>query len=363
MSVGQYRRIGQGGRRRTLRLVSPRTWTLWTVSRSCLAYVLAIDTAAVGAIALTAALVPINSCHLIWFGALAAASIVHLELTLGIERLRELHTESNTYTNLKSIWTFAGLLVLPPPLVATLIALTYTHMWFRVSRRIVPHRWVFAASNVITASTAGGAILHAAFPDTYPSLPSGWIGFAVVVATAATRWIVNRVLTSFAVVLMYPGTALRGSFGPMADNLIEYGSLALGILVASTLDDPAYLLALIIPVVVVHRGLMLHQFEHAAHRDRSTGLHNAGFWYELAGKALARATHQRTKAGLLLVHIDNHHWISTRYRPDAGDRVLRLVADVLRAALRRDDLAGRLAGENLVLLLTDVDATDLATMA
>src|SRR5262249_45268868 len=160
------------------------------------------------AIALTAALVPINSHHLIWFGALAAASIVHLELTLGIERLRELHTESNTYVNLKSIWTFAGLLVLPPPLVATLVALTYTHMRFRVSRRIVPHRWVFAASNVIIASTAGGAVLLAAFPGTYPSLPSGWIGFAVVVAAAITRQIVNRSLTCFAVVLMYAGTTL-----------------------------------------------------------------------------------------------------------------------------------------------------------
>src|SRR5215207_8344134 len=212
MSVGHGRRVSQG-RGQPLRFVKPPAWMLWQVSRPCLAYVLFVDTAAVAAIALTAGLVPVAPHHLMWFAVLALASIAHLELTLGIERLRELHTEGNTYTNLKSIWTFAGLLVLPPPLVATLIALTYAHVWFRVSRRIVPHRWVFSASNVVLASTAGGAVL-VTLTDAYPSVPASWRGFGVVLLAAAARWIVNRVLTSLAVVLMYPETTLRASFGP-----------------------------------------------------------------------------------------------------------------------------------------------------
>jgi len=132
-------------------------------------------------------------------------------------------------------------------------------VWFRVSRRIVPHRWVFSASNVVLASTAGGAVL-VTLTDAYPSVPASWQGFGVVLLAAAARWIVNRVLTSLAVVLMYPGATLRSSFGPASDNVIEYGALALGVLVARTMDDPAYLLALAIPILVVHRGLMLLLF-------------------------------------------------------------------------------------------------------
>ena len=361
MSVGYGLRASTDRRFTAFRLIGPRTWSLWTVSRPFLIYVLVIDIAAVAVFALTATKVAVGSRDLAWFAGLAGASIVHLELMRSTERLRELHAEGNIYTNLKSVWTFAGLLVLPPPLVAALIVVTYTHMWFRVGKKITLHRWVFSACNVALASAAGAVILAAAYPLTYPELPRGLSGFGVVAAAAVARWLVNSALSGAALMLMSPGEmSPRRAFGPGQDDLIEFGSLGLGVLAAALLVyDPAFLLALAIPVVVVHRGLLLHQFEHAAHRDCTTGLHNAGFWHELAGKALERASRLQTTAGLLLIHLDGFKATNDRV---AGDLVLRRVADTLRAEVRRDDLVGRLTEDEFVILAPEIAAADLASL-
>jgi diguanylate cyclase (GGDEF)-like protein len=364
MNVGQRGRISIGQQGQVPRLVNPRAWSLWATPRPFLAYVLIVDAAAVAVIALTATFVLPTTRHLVWFGTLAIASILHMELTLGIERLRELHTEGHTYTNLKSIWIFAALLVLPPLLVAAMVALTYTYMWCRVNRRIVPHRWAFSACNVVLASAAGGAVLYASSPATYPSLPGGWVGFAVIVIAAIVRWIVNRVCTSVGLMLSQPGrTTPWAAFGPATDNLVEFCSLSLGVLVATVLDDPAFLLALAIPIVVIHRGLMSHQFGHGIHRDRITGLYNASFWYEMAAKALERSTKERTKASLLMIHVDNYRTVTDQYGPQAGNRLLRQVADTLKAELGPDDFGGRLAGEDFVLLFSTTDPAQAAAVA
>lgn len=328
-------------------------------------YVLFADLAALAVVALTATMVPVGGRDLVLFAALAGASILHLEVMRGIERLRELHTHGRVFTNLKSVWTFAGLLVLPPPLVAALIAITYLHMWFRINRRMILHRWVFAACNVMLASAAAGAVLAIAFPATYPELPHGLLGFAAVAGAGVMRWIVNSTLTGFALMLMNPGTmSARSAFGPAEDNLIEFGSLGLGVLAAVIIVfDPAFLLALAIPVAVVHRGLLLHQFEHAAHRDRATGMHNAGFWHELAFQALERAGQLKSSAGLLLIHLDNFNALNDFHGTVIGERVLRRVSDSLKAELRGEDLVGRLTQEEFVILIPGATDVELEAVA
>jgi diguanylate cyclase (GGDEF)-like protein len=358
-------RVSRDARTRTFHLVWPWQWSLWGASRPFMIYVLICDVAALAVVALTMRLVPVGGQDLVWFAALASASIMHLEVMRGIERLRELHTHGRVFTNLKSVWTFAGLLVLPPPLVAALIAITYVHMWFRINRRMILHRWVFAACNVILASTAAGAVLVVAYPQSYPELPHGLLGFAAVAGAGVVRWLVNTILTGIALVLMNPGTmSLRTAFGSPEDNLIEFGSLGLGVLAAVIIVfDPAFLLALAVPVAVVHRGLLLHQFESAAHRDRTTGMHNAGFWHELAFQALERAGQLKSSVGMLLIHLDNFNSLNDFYGTTAGDRVLRRVSDAIKAQLRGEDLVGRLTQEEFAILLPATTDVDLAALA
>jgi len=365
MSVGHGWRLGKDRRHSGRRAAHPSAWQVWTVPRPFLVYVLAVDAAAVLLVALTANLVPVSGRDVTWFAMLAVAAILHLEITRGVERLRELHTEGRAYTNLMSIWTVAGLLVLPPVLVAGLLVLTYVHMWLRLGRRSASHRWVFSACNVIVASAAGGAILVAASPQSYPVLPHGPTGFAVIVAATLTRWMVNRTVASFALILMQPRrTTVKQAFRPSAGDLIESGALVLGVLAAYIIDEnPIVLLAVAAAALVMHYGLTQLQFQASPRRDSVTGLHTAGFWHETAGKALQRASSEHTTVGVLLIHVDNFAALTAHRGLTAGDHVLRRVADIVRATVRKHDLVGRLPGEDFAVLMPEITTADLAGVA
>jgi diguanylate cyclase (GGDEF)-like protein len=369
MSVVHHSRTTKERRRRAVRPVAirpfpgswaARRWALWSAPKAFRNLVLVVDGLALLVIVLTATVVAVGGRDLVWFAVLAGLSVLHLEANRRIERLRELATEGTQYVDLKSIWTFAGLVLLPPPLVAALIVVTYAHSWLRINRKILPHRWVFSAATIVLASAAGGAILAAAFPSTYPALPHGLAGVAAVAAAAIARWLVNSALVVIAMLTMSVALrqALRNVFGTPMDDLIEFASLSLGAGVALILvTDAPWLLVLVVPVLAIHRGIMLRQFQHAAQRDVKTGLFNGAFWHELAGKHLERAQRLGKGAGLLLLHVDGFDSIAQRHGSAVGDRVLRLVADALRGEIGEEDLPARLSGEEFVVLLPDVAST------
>jgi len=368
MSVADRARAAKERRRRSDRFITPGHWKLWRVPRPFLVLVLAVDTVAVAAIALTAGLYPVTTGDLARFAVLAGLSAAHLEANRRVERMRELASEGVPYVNLKSIWTFAGLLLLPPPLVAALIAISYAHSWVRMGRAILPHRWTFSASTVVLASAAGGVILAAAYPLSYPTFSLGWSGVAVVVAVAIARWAVNSALVFVAMPLMSPTTswrqAWRAVFRTPEDDLTEFAALGLGALVAAALalDAPVLLAALAPLVMAVHRSIHLSQFAHAAQRDRETGALRLEPWLELAGKQLERAERLEAGVGYLFVRLDE---VDARLAEVPDGRIGRLVADTIRSEVREGDLVGRLPGgvDFAVLLAGIADNSDLARIA
>jgi diguanylate cyclase (GGDEF)-like protein len=347
----------------------PAAWSLWRAPRPLVVYVLAVDVAAVAVVASTVAVAPIAGPDLLRFGLLALGSAVHLEVIRGAERPREPRAESRVFADLGSVWTLAGLLVLPPPLVAALIALTHLHRWLRLGQRVSVHRWVWSACGVVLACAAGGVVLAVAAPHGYPGPLHGPAGFAAAVAATATRWLVGRALSGLESTLLRPGAGRDGgrpggrAFGAGPHNLVECAAMALGVLAAALMDDPAYLAVFAAMVAVLHRGLTAPQHQSPAQRDPVTGAHNAGFWHELAGRTLERAAAQRAGAGLLLVHLDQFAAINRRHGPAACDRALRCVAAAVRAAVRRGDLVGRLPGGDLAVVLPGAAEPDLAALA
>ncbi|HET8641023.1 MAG TPA: GGDEF domain-containing protein, partial [Pseudonocardiaceae bacterium] len=241
------------------------------------AYVVGVDLAAVALIVLTARLVPVERGQLLLFGGLVLGAVLHYEASKRIERIREVTAEGVSYVDLQSVWGFAALLLLPPPLVAAFLAITYAHMWLRVSQRIVVHRWVFSANTVVLASGAAGLVLATLDSADYPGLPAGITGVAVVVAAAAVRWLVNYALVVGAITLS--GAPLRKAAGRPADQLIEAAALGLGYLAALVLVvQPLAVLVLMVPLLVMQHSLMISQLQHAASKDRTTGLLTAMYW-------------------------------------------------------------------------------------
>jgi diguanylate cyclase (GGDEF)-like protein len=95
-----------------------------------------------------------------------------------------------------------------------------------------------------------------------------------------------------------------------------------------------------------------------AERDPLTGLHNRTLLATTLEQATERARRSGTPMTLLALDLDDFKAVNDEYGHGAGDRVLRGVAIVLLARLRKSDLAFRLGGEEFLAFLYGTDEED-----
>lgn len=98
-------------------------------------------------------------------------------------------------------------------------------------------------------------------------------------------------------------------------------------------------------------------FEMAASCDPLTNLPNRWLLGDRIDQVRARALRNRTLAALLYADLDGFKRVNDRLGHDAGDRVLREVADRLRRHTRACDTVVRLGGDEFVLLVEDLAST------
>lgn len=345
------------------RRMSPGRWGLWSQSRPVVVFVLLVDALAV-LLAVIALPTPADATDTVRFAVLAVGAVLHLEAARGTERLREVAAEGVAYINLKAMWNFAAVLLLPPMLAVALVALTYTHCWLRVTRRTAVYRKVFSAATIVLAGAAALAVLAAIDPPLQLGLPEGPLGLFAMLAAAAVFWLVNHGLVVGAIVLSRPGTRIRTAIGDPSDQLVLAGSIGLGVAIASLMAHGSWLVVvLLVSVLALHRAVLVPQFRNAARHDPKTGLANAVFWHEMAGKELARAQRTGTPLGILMIDIDHFKALNDRHGHLAGDEVLKGVSRALQQGMRPYDLAGRFGGEEFVLLLPGVGVGELGYVA
>lgn len=89
--------------------------------------------------------------------------------------------------------------------------------------------------------------------------------------------------------------------------------------------------------------------------DRLTGLLNRGYWEECLGIEFTRYQRYRHSTSLVIFDIDHFKKINDTYGHQAGDAVIREVAELTRAHTRATDISGRYGGEEFVVLLPDTE--------
>ena len=120
------------------------------------------------------------------------------------------------------------------------------------------------------------------------------------------------------------------------------------------LVGPAFLLfSALLLVAVADQGRELVE---RATTDALTGLPNRATFLERARRELARAERSGSTLAVVMLDVDHFKRFNDRYGHLAGDRVLALAGRAVAGAVRGIDFAGRYGGEELVLLLVDVDA-------
>jgi two-component system cell cycle response regulator len=95
-------------------------------------------------------------------------------------------------------------------------------------------------------------------------------------------------------------------------------------------------------------------------RDPLTGLFNRAYFLDQLGPTSDGGAARGLGLAVLMLDVDHFKRINDTYGHDAGDAVLREVAQVLRECTRSEDLVARYGGEEFILALT-VTAPDQAT--
>jgi diguanylate cyclase (GGDEF)-like protein len=211
--------------------------------------------------------------------------------------------------------------------------------------------------------------------------------FAAGLIDYRTAHLVSTVLGPSPIVLGLPAAIVRMRSGDRAALyvVIGWGLYGVGIVVMAALlrgyvasnwwTQHAFEFGMLIEMVMWQRVLavrqeqMRHEAAQAdrerealrslAHTDSLTGLPNRrGLQAELA-IALPRADAHRM-LGVYLLDLDGFKAVNDRLGHDAGDELLKLVAERLRAPLRHRDVVARLGGDEFVVMATDLPGDEEA---
>jgi diguanylate cyclase (GGDEF)-like protein len=347
----------------SLSVLVPARWDLWSLRPRALAYVLVVDALALATIVAGFLWLPSTAHDWLVGGLLFVGAAVHAEAARHIERIRISRTD-RPFIDLKSMWTFAGLLLMHLGPALVLVTVTFAYWWIRNEQRPPPHRWIFSWATVVLGTGAAALVLAHVDKQELLTAAAGPTGLVLIAGAALARWTVNHGLVVGIILLLSSSPSVRRHLASPSDTLLGLGALALGAALAVLAAASPWLVPiLLVPVIMLHRGVLVDQFRQAARTDPKTGLANGAAWAEIAEKELARARRIGSGLAVLMVDLDNFKAVNDAHGHLAGDEVLRAVAATLAAEVRAYDAVGRFGGEEFVVLLCGVDTVAAARTA
>jgi diguanylate cyclase (GGDEF)-like protein len=346
-------------------LVAPRRWALWRQGPRVIVYCLLSEVVAV-VLTLRPSPIAVDRRTVGILVVLLVLGVAQSETGRRVERIRR-RVSGTPHINMTSVWTFAGVLLLPPLLLAVLVGGLYAHLavrsWYRL-QRVPASRTVSNAAIIVLSCFAAQSVLRVSgVSDVRSAMTHGWGGTCAIAAAGVTFFAVNALLVLPA--RREIGRTPEALFGTWSDNGLEVATLCLGALNALALAILPGLVVLVFPpLLLLHRTVLVKQLEVAAHRDEKTGLYNTSGWHVLAERTLAAAARQRGTFGLLMLDLDHFKQVNDTYGHLAGDAVLRAVAQSIISAVRgRGDAVGRFGGEEFVVLLPGITQPDIGAVA
>jgi two-component system cell cycle response regulator len=101
----------------------------------------------------------------------------------------------------------------------------------------------------------------------------------------------------------------------------------------------------------------------SAIRDRLTGVYNRGAFDDRLQSEFSASRRRGTALALLLFDVDHFKRLNDTHGHQAGDAVLRAVAQCAQTAVREDDVLARYGGEEFAVILRSVSSRSAYVMA
>ncbi len=131
-----------------------------------------------------------------------------------------------------------------------------------------------------------------------------------------------------------------------------------------------FVIAAAVAAMVSTFGFMMLHKERAdreavrmATMDPLTGAYNRRTFHEIAEREISRARRAGQPLSIIIVDIDHFRPVNEQHGNRAGDEVLRQVADLIRSALRKEDVLVRYGGEEFLVMLPEVPGPGAVVVA
>lgn len=204
------------------------------------------------------------------------------------------------------------------------------------------------ARGIVASGLYGFAALGTAWEYLHPNREEVWAGPRLLCATAFGAFAFAAIGRSVLLHLAAPGV---GPVDLVAPNML-------------------LLIAAIFMVGFIGLGFSLvlaqrleARQSHLAVTDLLTELLNRRGFETFAQRVIDRAKGQDHGVSVILLDVDHFKQINDTYGHDAGDHVLKELGTFLRRQLRERDGAGRLGGEELAILLPQINEADAVPIA
>lgn len=171
-------------------------------------------------------------------------------------------------------------------------------------------------------------------------LPLWWAGGGVAVAFLAGLWLARRMVLR----------VLRSVQG------LNDAALALGKGEPVKLPATQWQEADAVGQAMVQASEAVQRIRFLAQHDALTELPNRVLLGEVAQRALALAQRMGQQVAVLALDLDGFKAVNDTHGHAAGDRVLRVTAQRIQAAIRASDMAARVGGDEFLIMLVDVSA-------